>query len=54
MTLGEHIMLLCKQQGLSLADLGKQIGTFGDIIGRYERNPISCPLPLRKGCIIYL
>ena len=38
MTLGEHIMLLRKQKGLSQASLGKQIGTSGDIIGRYERN----------------
>ena len=38
MTLGEHIMLLRKQKGLSQAVLGKQIGTSGDIIGRYERN----------------
>ena len=38
MTLGEHIMLLRKQKGLSQAALGKQIGTSGDIIGRYERN----------------
>ena len=38
MTLGEHIILLRKQKGLSQAALGKQIGTSGDIIGRYERN----------------
>ena len=38
MTLGGHIMLLRKQKGLSQAALGKQIGTSGDIIGRYERN----------------
>jgi transcriptional regulator with XRE-family HTH domain len=38
MTIGEHIMLLRKQKGLSQADLGKKIGTSGDIIGRYERN----------------
>ena len=38
MTLGEHIMLLRKQKGLSQAALGKAIGTSGDIIGRYERN----------------
>lgn len=38
MTLGEHIMLLRKQKGLSQATLGKEIGTSGDIIGRYERN----------------
>lgn len=38
MTIGEHIMQLRKQKGLSQAALGKQIGTSGDIIGRYERN----------------
>jgi len=38
MTLGEHIMLLRKQKGFSQAALGKEIGTSGDIIGRYERN----------------
>ena len=38
MTIGEHIMLLRKQKGFSQAALGKEIGTSGDIIGRYERN----------------
>jgi transcriptional regulator with XRE-family HTH domain len=38
MTIGEHIMLLRKEKGLSQAALGKEIGTSGDIIGRYERN----------------
>lgn len=38
MTIGEHIMLLRKQKGLSQSTLGKKIGTSGDIIGRYERN----------------
>ena len=38
MTIGEHIMLLRKQKGYSQAALGKEIGTSGDIIGRYERN----------------
>ena len=38
MTLGEHITLLRKQKGLSQADLGKAVGTSGDIIGRYERD----------------
>jgi len=37
-SIGEHIMLLRKQKALSQADLGKQIGTSGDIIGRYERD----------------
>ncbi len=41
MTIGEHIMLLRKQKGLSQADLGKAIGTSGDIVGRYERNIMS-------------
>jgi transcriptional regulator with XRE-family HTH domain len=41
MTIGEHIMLLRKQKGLSQADLGKTIGTSGDIVGRYERNIMS-------------
>jgi transcriptional regulator with XRE-family HTH domain len=36
MTIGEHIMLLRKQKGLSQA-----IGTSGDIVGRYERNIMS-------------
>jgi transcriptional regulator with XRE-family HTH domain len=38
MTIGEHIMLLRKKKGLSQADLGKSVGTSGDIIGRYERD----------------
>ena len=38
MTIGEHIMLLRKKKNLSQADLGKEIGTSGDIIGRYERD----------------
>lgn len=38
MTIGEHIMLLRKKKNFSQADLGKKIGTSGDIIGRYERD----------------
>lgn len=41
MTLGEHITLLRKKKGLSQADLGKAIGTSGDIIGRYERDEVK-------------
>lgn len=41
MTLGEHILTLRKQKGLSQSDLGKQIKTSGDIIGRYERNEVK-------------
>jgi transcriptional regulator with XRE-family HTH domain len=40
MTLGEHIALLRKRKKLSQSDLGKSVGTSGDIIGRYERNLI--------------
>ncbi len=41
MTIGEHIMIIRKQKGLSQGQLGKKIGTSGDIIGRYERGMIS-------------
>ena len=41
MTIGEHISLLRKRKKLSQADLGKSIGTSGDIVGRYERNIIT-------------
>ena len=34
-------MLLRKKKGLSQADLGKIIGTSGDVIGRYERGDIT-------------
>lgn len=41
MTLGEHIILLRKQKDLSQADLGRTVGTSGDIIGRYERDEVK-------------
>jgi transcriptional regulator with XRE-family HTH domain len=41
MELGANMMLLRKKKGLSQADLGKMIGTSGDIIGRYERGDIK-------------
>lgn len=41
MTIGEHISLLRKRKKLSQAELGKMIGTSGDIIGRYERDIIT-------------
>ena len=41
MTVGEHIMVIRKQKGLSQGELGKQVGTSGDIIGRYERGVIT-------------
>jgi len=41
MTLGEHITTMRKKKNLSQADLGKAIGTSGDIIGRYERDEVK-------------
>ncbi|AWM14178.1 XRE family transcriptional regulator [Flavobacterium sediminis] len=41
MDLGENIMLIRKKKGLSQADLGKLIGTSGDVIGRYERSNLT-------------
>ena len=41
MELGDNMMLLRKKKGLSQADLGKIIGTSGDVIGRYERGDIK-------------
>ncbi|WP_323028353.1 helix-turn-helix domain-containing protein [Gelidibacter japonicus] len=41
MTLGQHIIKPRKQKKLSQNDLGKEIGTSGDIIGRYERDEVK-------------
>lgn len=41
MTLGQHITKLRKQLKLSQNELGKKIGTSGDIIGRYERDEVK-------------
>ncbi len=41
MTLGEHMTQLRKRKKLSQNDLGKKIGTSGDIIGRYERDEVK-------------
>lgn len=41
MTLGQQVMALRKKKGLSQADLGKAVGTSGDIIGRYERDEVK-------------
>jgi transcriptional regulator with XRE-family HTH domain len=41
MTLGDNMMLLRKKKGFSQADLGKKIGTSGDVVGRYERGDIK-------------
>ncbi len=41
MALGDNMMLLRKKKDLSQAELGKMIGTSGDVIGRYERGDIS-------------
>lgn len=41
MALADNMMLLRKKKGLSQAELGKKIGTSGDVIGRYERGDIT-------------
>ena len=41
MTLGQQITALRKKKGLSQSDLGKALGTSGDIIGRYERDEVK-------------
>lgn len=41
MELGDNMMLLRKKKNFSQADLGKLIGTSGDVIGRYERGDIK-------------
>lgn len=41
MTLGQHIASLRKSKSLSQSELGKRVGTSGDIIGRYERDEVK-------------
>jgi transcriptional regulator with XRE-family HTH domain len=41
MTFGEHVTTLRKRKGLSQNDLGKAVGTSGDIIGKYERDEVK-------------
>jgi transcriptional regulator with XRE-family HTH domain len=41
MDFGDNMMLIRKKKGLSQADLGRMIGTSGDVIGRYERQDIT-------------
>jgi transcriptional regulator with XRE-family HTH domain len=41
MTFGAHTTALRKRKSLSQADLGKIVGTSGDIIGKYERDEVK-------------
>ena len=41
MTLGQNITTIRKKLKLSQSDLGKAVGTSGDIIGRYERDEVK-------------
>lgn len=41
MEFGSNMMLIRKKRKLSQADLGKIIGTSGDVVGRYERGDIK-------------
>jgi ribosome-binding protein aMBF1 (putative translation factor) len=48
MNLGDNMMLLRKKKGLSQSELGKQIGTSGDVVGRYERGDIKPSIDVIK------
>ena len=41
MSLSDNMLLIRKKKGLPQADLGKMIGTSGDVVGRYERGGIT-------------
>lgn len=41
MAFGDNMMLVRKRKGISQAELGRMIGTSGDVIGRYEREDIT-------------
>ena len=41
MNLHDNMLLIRKKKGLSQAELGKLIGTSGDVVGRYERGDIT-------------
>lgn len=41
MTFGVQVMNVRKRKGISQGDLGKQVGTSGDIIGKYERDEVK-------------
>ena len=41
MTFGERITYARKQKKMTQSDLGKVVGTSGDIIGKYERDEIK-------------
>lgn len=48
MDLGNNIAQLRKAKDLSRDDLGKQVGTSGAIIGRYERSEMSPSVEMAK------
>ncbi|MFC3199530.1 helix-turn-helix domain-containing protein [Parapedobacter deserti] len=41
MTFGQRLITLRKAKKLSQGDLGREVGTSGDIIGRYERDEVT-------------
>jgi len=41
MTFGQRMIALRKAKKLSQGDMGKKVGTSGDIIGRYERDEVT-------------
>lgn len=45
---GQRLLALRKQRGWSQPELGKQVGTSGAIIGRYERGEITPSIEVAK------
>ena len=54
MTFGECITSLRKVVGLSQNELGKAVGTSGDIIGKYERNEVKPSIEVASKIADYL
>lgn len=48
MKMGDKILTLRKQMGLSQQQLAKQIGTSGPIVGRYERGEMTPSVEVAK------
>lgn len=41
MTFGQRITSIRKRKGISQSELGKQAGTSGDLVGKYERDEVK-------------
>lgn len=54
MTFGERITSIRKRKGVSQSELGKQVGTSGDIIGKYERGEVKPSIEVASNISDYL